>query len=71
MMPHNDSLRSTRALSPVAPAQKWQAISQAVAVLAEAETWLLRSTEASARPALHDQQTTTALGSNRVPLRSG
>lgn len=71
MMSQNGSRRSARPLSAVAPARKRQAISQAVAVLAEAETQLLRSAEASAGRALHYQQIAAALGSNKVLLRSG
>jgi len=71
MVSHDGNLRSARPLSAVAPARKRQAISQAVAVLAEAETRLLRSAEASAGRALNYQQIAAALGSNKVLLRSG
>ena len=64
------SFRSTRPLSAVSAAQKRRAISQAVAVLAEAETQLLRSADASLGRALHYQQIAAALGSNKVLLRS-
>jgi len=64
------SFRSSRPLSAVSAAQKRRAISQAVAVLAEAETQLLRSAEASAGRAVQYQQIAAALGSNKVLLRS-
>jgi hypothetical protein len=64
------SFRSTRPLTAVSAAQKRRAISQAVAVLAEAETQLLRSADASSGRAVHYQQIAAALGSNKVLLRS-
>ncbi|WIY27765.1 hypothetical protein [Parasedimentitalea psychrophila] len=64
------SFRSTRPLSAVSAAQRRSAISQAVAVLAEAETQLLRSGEASLGRAVQYQQIAAALGSNKVLLRS-
>ncbi|MVO18675.1 hypothetical protein [Parasedimentitalea huanghaiensis] len=62
--------RSTRPLAAVSPARRRQALSQAVAVLAEAETQLLRSAETSARRSVQYQQIAAALGSNKVLLRS-
>ncbi|PCJ07731.1 MAG: hypothetical protein COB16_09875 [Rhodobacteraceae bacterium] len=70
MQSRDGRLRSARPLTAVTPARKRQAISQAVAVLAEAETQLLRSGEASSRRAVQYQQIAAALGSNKVLLRS-
>ena len=64
------SFRSTRPLTAVSAAQKRRAISQAVAVLVEAETQLLRSADASSGRAVQYQQIAAALGSNKVLLRS-
>jgi hypothetical protein len=64
------SFRSTRPLAAVSAAQKRRAISQAVAILAEAETQLLRSADAASGRAVHYQQIAAALGSNKVLLRS-
>ena len=64
------SFRSTRPLTPVDAAKKRQAIAQAVAIIAEAETQLLRSAETSARRSVQYQQIAAALGSNKVHLRS-
>lgn len=64
------SQRSTRPLAAVSPTRQRQALSQAVAVLAEAETQLLRAAETSARRAVQYQQIAAALGSNKVLLRS-
>lgn len=64
------SFRSTRPLTPVDANRKRQAIAQAVAIIAEAETQLLRSAETSARRSVQYQQIAAALGSNKVLLRS-
>ena len=67
MQSHDGTLRSAR---PLAAAQQRQALSQAAAVLAEAETQLLRSAGVSSRRAVQYQQIAAALGSNKVLLRS-
>ena len=64
------SFRSKRPLSAVSAANERRALAQAVAVLAEAETRLLRSAESSSRRAVQYQQIAAALGSNKVLLRS-
>ena len=64
------SFRSTRPLTAVDPARSQQALSQAAAILAEAETRLLRSAESSSRRSVQYQQIAAALGSNKVLLRS-
>ncbi|NIZ62612.1 hypothetical protein DL239_16695 [Sedimentitalea sp. CY04] len=64
------SFRSKSPLSAVSAANERRALAQAVAVLAEAETRLLRSAESSSRRAVQYQQIAAALGSNKVLLRS-
>jgi len=61
---------TTRRLVPVDEASRQEAASQALAVIAEAETLLLRSAEESGERAVQYQRIASALGSNKVLLRS-
>lgn len=63
-------IRTTRRLIPVDDASMSAAVSQALVVLAEAETLLLRSAEGSADRAVQYQRIASAIGSNKVLLRS-
>lgn len=65
-----DGQRSSRPLVAVAPDQRAQVQRQAIAILEEAETKLLRSSTQSAARASQYQQVAEALGSNKVLLRS-
>ena len=64
------TLSSSRPLSAITTAQRRTALSQAAAVLARAETQLLRSAETSGHRSLQYQQIAAAVGSNKVLLRS-
>ena len=64
------SIRSGSPLTPVATARLAQSNAQAIAILEEAETLLLRSAASSAARKVHYQRISTALGSNKVLLRS-
>ncbi|WP_281954529.1 hypothetical protein [Pseudophaeobacter arcticus] len=66
----NDGQRSTRPLVAVTPSRRSSAHRQAIAILEEAETKLLRSSTQSAARASQYQQVANALGSNKVLLRS-
>lgn len=57
-------------LRAVSPAAQEQAVAQALAVLEEAETILLRSAENSERRLVHYQQVAQAIDSTKVLLRS-
>lgn len=61
---------TTRRLVPVAADRLDTAVSQAIAVIEEAETLLLRSAEQSAERAIQFQRIAAAIGSNKVLLRS-
>jgi len=61
---------TTRRLIPVDDTSLEQAASQALLVIAEAETLLLRSSEESAERAVQYQRIASAVGSNKVLLRS-
>lgn len=63
-------VRTSRRLVPVDDAKLDVAVSQALAVIGEAETLLLRSAEQSADRAIQFQQIAAAIGSNKVLLRS-
>lgn len=65
-----DGQRSTRPLVAVTPSRRSSAHRQAIAILEEAETKLLRSSAQSAARASQYQQVANALGSNKVLLRS-
>ena len=65
-----DGQRSTRPLVAVTPSRRATAHRQAIAILEEAETKLLRSSAQSAARASQYQQVANALGSNKVLLRS-
>ena len=66
----NDGQRSARPLVAVTPERRASAQRQAIAILQEAETKLLRSSTQSAARASQYQQVAAALGSNKVLLRS-
>lgn len=66
----NDGQRSARPLVAVTPERRASAQRQAIAILEEAETKLLRSSTQSAARASQYQQVAAALGSNKVLLRS-
>ncbi len=61
---------NTRRLIPVDEASLEEAASQALAVIAEAETLLLRSAEESGERSIQYQRIASAIGSNKVLLRS-
>ena len=65
-----DGQRSTRPLVAVPPSRRPSVHRQAIAILEEAETQLLRSSTQSAARASQYQQVAAALGSNKVLLRS-
>lgn len=62
--------RTARPLSAVDPGRSRAAATRAAAILAEAQTVLLRSSENSARRQLHYQRISAAVGSGTVLLRS-
>lgn len=64
------SNRTSRPLVPVRKSLQSRANAQAVAVLQEAQTQLLRSASSSASRKLHYQRIAAAIGSNKVLLRS-
>jgi len=66
----NPPVTTTRRLIPVDDAKLDLAASQAIAVIAEAETRLLRSAEGSTDRSIQYQQIASAIGSNKVLLRS-
>lgn len=61
---------NTRRLIPVDEPSLVEAASQALAVIAEAETLLLRSAEESSERSVQYQRIASAIGSNKVLLRS-
>lgn len=63
-------VRTTRRLVPVDDARLDNAVSEALAVIVEAETLLLRSAEKSTERAVQYQRIAAAIGSNKVLLRS-
>ena len=63
-------VKTTRRLIPVDDAKLESAASQAIMVIAEAETLLLRSAEESTERSIQYQRIASALGSNKVLLRS-
>jgi len=65
-----DPVTTTRRLVPVDDAALDVAVSQAIAVIVEAETLLLRSADESAERSIQFQQIAAAIGSNKVLLRS-
>lgn len=65
-----DGQRSARPLVAVPPQRRESVHRQAIAILEEAETQLLRSSTQSAARASQYQQVAAALGSNKVLLRS-
>lgn len=69
-MPDGSQVRTNRPLVPVDPAQRAAALAQALAVIGEAETVLLRSAENSQDRAAQFQRIASAIGSNKVLLRS-
>ncbi|TDE37489.1 hypothetical protein [Antarcticimicrobium sediminis] len=62
--------RTNRALVPVDPARQQAAVAQALAVIAEAETRLLRSASDGTASGAQFQRIAAAVGSNKVLLRS-
>ncbi|OIQ44824.1 MAG: hypothetical protein BM558_06230 [Roseobacter sp. MedPE-SW] len=66
----NDGQRSARPLVAVTPNRRASVQRQAITILQEAETKLLRSSTQSAARASQYQQVAAALGSNKVLLRS-
>ncbi len=64
------SVQTTRRLIPVDEARMEDAVSQALAVIAETETLLLRSADDSTDRSIQFQQIAAAVGSNKVLLRS-
>ncbi|TDK46856.1 hypothetical protein [Antarcticimicrobium luteum] len=62
--------RTNRALVPVDPARQQAAVAQALAVISEAETRLLRSADDPAARSVQYQRIAAAVGSNKVLLRS-
>ncbi len=65
-----DRQATSRPLTPVRPAAQAAVNRQALAILEEAETVLLRSAENSTRRMAHYQRISEAIGSNKVLLRS-
>lgn len=63
-------VQTTRRLIPVDETKMEEAVSQALAVIEEAETLLLRSAEDSTDRSIQFQQIAAAIGSNKVLLRS-
>ncbi|PCH75327.1 MAG: hypothetical protein COC12_01170 [Rhodobacteraceae bacterium] len=63
-------VQTTRRLIPVDEARMEDAVSQALAVIAETETLLLRSADDSTDRSIQFQQIAAAVGSNKVLLRS-
>ncbi|MDT8854612.1 hypothetical protein RNZ50_06120 [Paracoccaceae bacterium Fryx2] len=61
---------SSRPLTPIRPEARASANQQAIAILEEAETVLLRSAENSARRRGHYDRVALAVGSNKLLLRS-
>jgi hypothetical protein len=64
------SVQTTRRLIPVDEGKLEDAVSQALAVIAETETLLLRSADDSTDRSIQFQQIAAAVGSNKVLLRS-
>ncbi|MDX2484775.1 MAG: hypothetical protein QNK42_14050 [Pseudodonghicola sp.] len=62
--------RTRRALVPVDPTRQQAAVTQALAVISEAETRLLRSGSAGTASGAQFQRIAAAVGSNKVLLRS-
>lgn len=69
-MPDGSQVTTNRRLVPVDPAQRAAALAQALEVIGEAETVLLRSAENSQDRAAQFQRIASAIGSNKVLLRS-
>lgn len=63
-------ITTSRKLVPVAPEKQEAAILQAIAIIEETETVLLRSAESSSARAAQFQRIAAAVGSNKVLLRS-
>lgn len=63
-------VKTTRRLIPVDEAKLQDALAEAIVVIEEAETLLLRSAEASAERSVQYQRIAAAIGSNKVLLRS-
>jgi len=63
-------VRTTRRLIPVDEAKQHVAVDQAIAVIEEAQTLLLRSAGDPANRSIEFQRISAALGSNKVLLRS-
>ncbi len=68
--PGQSRARTSRRLIPVDEAKQHVAINQAIAVIEEAQTLLLRSTGDPANRSIEFQRISAALGSNKVLLRS-
>lgn len=66
---HDNSLRTSRPLTAIAPDQKEAAIAKALIIIEEAETQLLRSASTSSQ-STRFQDIASALGSNKVLLRA-
>ncbi|MCB1363027.1 MAG: hypothetical protein KDK02_02840 [Rhodobacteraceae bacterium] len=69
-IPNGTRIETSRRLVPVDPARMDSALNQALAVIGEAETVLLRSAENSGDRAAQFQRIASAVGSNKVLLRS-
>lgn len=69
-MPGGSRITTSRPLVAVDPARMAAALAQAVAVIGEAETMLLRSAEGSGDRAAQFRRIADAVGSNKVLLRS-
>lgn len=67
---NGSQVSNNRRLIPVDPASREAALAQALAVIGEAETVLLRSAENSQDRAAQFQRIASAIGSNKVLLRS-
>lgn len=67
---HDNSLQTSRPLTAIAPDQKEAAVAKALTIIEEAETQLLRSASTSSHSARF-QDIASALGSNKVLLRTG
>jgi hypothetical protein len=63
-------VRTTRRLIPVDEAKMEDAVAQALAIIEETETLLLRSADDSTNRSIQFQQIAAAIGSNKVLLRS-
>jgi hypothetical protein len=68
--PSSPSEVTSRPLTPVAETATASVNGQAIAIIEEAETILLRSAESSQRRKVHYAQVVDAIGSNKVLLRS-